>query len=84
MRWYAPQIKIPADILKVVGKQLHKLLKGKKKLVKRIGQIDSIMVEMSAQLDQLTGEREDLILKYADVIELVDRVNLYKKRGTLK
>lgn len=79
LRWYAPQIKIPADILKLVGKKAHKLLKGKKKITSRIGKIDAVIEEMTAKLDQLTQEREDLVLEFADVTELLDKINAYQK-----
>ena len=82
LRLYAPQVKIPADILKLVGKKLHKLLKGKKKLVNRIRKVDDLIEELSAKLDTLTNEREDLVLQYADVVELVDKINNYQKRSS--
>ena len=81
LRWYAPQVKIPADILTLIGKKLHKVVKGKKKITKRIFQIDNLIDDLSEKLDSLTMEREDLVLEYADVMELLDRMNDYQRKG---
>lgn len=79
IRWYAPQIKIPADIVKAAGKYIRQGVKASDKLKKRIFQLDKLIDKTQRVLDELRAEREDMILDQADLYEFMNMVAEYKR-----
>jgi uncharacterized protein YhaN len=79
VRLYAPQIKIPADLLKEASKYFGRTQKGVKKVRKRIGQIDDLITEMEHRLTELKAEREEWVLQWGDLTQLIDAIDRYKE-----
>ncbi len=81
LRLYAPQIKIPADILGYATKHLGKAKKGTKKIKKRIFQLDNMISEAEDALALLKSEKQTLTLKWGDLDGLVEQIRQYVEKN---
>ena len=80
LRIYAPQVKIPADIIKYATRHLGKAKKGTKKIKKRIFQLDHMISEAEDALALLKREKTTLTLKWGDLDGLVDQIKKYLEK----
>jgi len=80
MKWYAPQIKIPADLAGQAMKYFGRAKKGSKKVRKEINKIDDMISTMENKLGDLKKEREEWVLHWADLVELMESVQRFKGR----
>jgi hypothetical protein len=83
VKWYAPQIRIPANLIEYAGKYLSRSGKVSKKIKKRIYQLDDMIEKMETTLENARKERENMILDQADLYEFMDQVKQHvnKKRA---
>lgn len=80
LRFYAPQIKIPADLIGQATKYFGRGKKGVKKVRKRIGQIDDMIDDMERKLSELRAEREEWVLHWGDLTALLEHISEFKNR----
>jgi hypothetical protein len=81
IKMYAPQIKIPADIIRMATGKMSKVKKATKQTRKRVNQIDDMITEMEDKLNLLKNEREEWVLQWGDLDQLVDYLQKFRPTG---
>lgn len=81
VKMWAPQVRIPENLIKTATKYFGRTKKGVKKVRTRIHQIDKMIEEMEEQIKNLRAEREEWVLQWADLTELLDAINEYRRGG---
>lgn len=81
VKMYAPQIKIPADIIQMALGKVSKVKKATKQTRKRVNQIDNMIQEMENKLNMLKSERESWVLQWGDLDQLVQYLQAFRPKN---